>query len=73
MPIQKLYRVQCGDCLRFLRGQSEPVHLKATVDPAATPLFTSYQDAVEAAKERGWVRDGLHPAGVCPDCVKGER
>lgn len=70
MAIQKLYRVQCGECRRFLPRDSAPASMKATSDPAATPLFTSYQDAVDAAKERGWIRDSVHPAGVCPGCTE---
>lgn len=65
MPVQKLYRVQCGDCMRFLPMSSTPPSVPAFVDPAATPLFTSYQDAVEAAQERGWPG----PPVTCPACA----
>lgn len=65
MPVQKLYRVQCGDCMRFLPKSSVPPTVPALTDPGATPLFTSYQDAVEAAQERGWPG----PPAVCPACA----
>lgn len=55
MPIQKLYRVRC-DCGNML-----------SVDPVgAFTLFTSHQDAVAAALERGWSAYPLK----CPPCAK---
>lgn len=63
MPVQKLYRVQCGGCFKFLPGLSTPPLVPALADPRATPLFTSYQDALDAAAERGW---GDHVR--CPAC-----
>lgn len=63
MPIQKLYRVQCGVCFKFVPGNSTPPSVPSLGDPAATPLFTSYQDGVAHALERGW---SAYPI-ACPD------
>lgn len=63
MAIQKLYRVQCDHCRNFLPRDAAPPSVKRLADPAATPLFTDYQDAVAASAERGWTKPG-----ICPPC-----
>lgn len=56
MPIQKLYRVRC-DC-----GNLLPSRLR----PDIAQLFSSHQDAVAEAMERGWSAYPLK----CPPCAK---
>lgn len=62
MPIQKLYRVQCGTCFKFVPKPTIK-GLGSIADESATPLFTSYQDGMAYALERGW---SAYPI-ACPD------
>lgn len=65
MPIQKLYRVRC-DCGNFLPQAGIPRSVSTSLDAGSTPLFTSHQDAVAEAMERGWSAYPLK----CPPCAK---
>jgi len=64
MAIERLVRVKCDRCGHFLPRPSVPPSVDRVVDPTATMLFTSEQDAAAAALNRGWTVYPLH----CPAC-----
>jgi hypothetical protein len=67
MPIQKLYRVRC-DCGNFLTRLEVPRQVSVSVVQSNAMLFTSYQDAQEEAKTRGWRMAAPGSPLACPPC-----
>lgn len=69
MPVERIYRIRCDRCGGYLPKPSAPPSVPAAIDPSATPVFTSEQDAVAAALRRGW---SAYPL-MCPRCNERAR
>jgi len=68
VTLERLVRVKCDHCEQFLPPAFAPRQEAAWLNPVNTPLFTSEQDAVAAALDRGW---SAYPL-LCPACNNKE-